>query len=86
MPLACSEQSKCHSQPPVALERLCAGLCPSAAHGLETCGFYVTGEATGQEGPSCLGKAQLAACDGKDHSVQECAIRNLSAHSLFQIH
>jgi hypothetical protein len=38
----------------MALEKFFAGLCSSAAHGLERCGFYVTGETTGQEGPELL--------------------------------
>lgn len=54
MLLAHAKQSKCHRQPPMALEKFFAGLCSSAAHGLERCGFYVTGETTGQEGPELL--------------------------------
>lgn len=63
MPLVRSEQSKCHSQLPVALEKFFAGLCSSAAGRLGRCGSCVTGETTGQEGPELLREGQLAVCE-----------------------
>lgn len=84
MPLAHSDQSKCHCQPPVVLQKFLQVCVHLLLMGLRDVAITWLGRPQGKKGLSYLEKPQLAACESKYLSVQEWMLRNVSAQSLFK--